>query len=193
MTNEFGRMLRGTRAAFALTLGLAGLMLGSAGSARAQIVDEAARKPFSISIGDFIPSSKDTTRIGGVHNFAAEVGYTIQRQPEQSSVSVISLGYIEREGFRTMPLTISQILRDPGTGRNNLIGIPYYYGLGVGLYNTRMSSSDTDGRNKWLFGGFVTAGLDITPMIFAEAKYHYPFKYDNKFFGGLLFSVGARF
>jgi hypothetical protein len=190
--------LRGPRRPFfARTATLAALaafaLAGASTQARAQYVDEAARKPFAFRVGDYLPTYKETRQIGGTHNLALEFDYIAQRIPESSAVSVVSVGYIERENFRMIPLTIGLIFRDPGTGRNNLLGVPYYYGVGGGLYLTRMTAPDTDGRNKYIFGGYAVGGLDLTPTLFTEAKYHYVSRYDRKWPGGLQLSVGVRF
>ncbi|MDX1934869.1 MAG: hypothetical protein SFU56_19905 [Capsulimonadales bacterium] len=165
-------------------------LIAAGGTAHAQAVDESARKSFAVRIGSYIPTEQDARRAGGTHNFSVEADWTLQRLPERSSVGVISLGFIEREKLRIIPFTLTQVFRDPGS---NFFGKPYYYGLGIGLYTVRMQFPGTDDRIKHLFGGLVTVGVDLTPTIFIDAKYHYISKYDNKFVGGTLLSVGTRF
>lgn len=158
-------------------------------AAHAQAVPDAARKPYAVKLGAFIPTNITTRQAGSTLNLYLEADATIQRQPELRSVSVFSIGYVEHDNFRMMPLTIGQIFRDPG----NSSGKDYYYGLGIGIYPTRIQGFGTSGQNKNLLGGYGVIGMEITPRIFAEAKYHYISKYDSKFVGGLIFAVGTRF
>jgi hypothetical protein len=172
--------------------GLAALTLLSTGkTAQAQFVEPSARKPFAIRLGTYIPSARDGRAAGGDYMWAIEGDYTIQRLPERSSVSVLSVGYIERNDLRIVPLTIGQIWREP---RNpDYPGKSYFYGLGLGLYNIRVSQPDTSSETKYIFGGYVTAGIDFTDKFFGEVKYHYMARIDRKFVGGLMFAVGTRF
>ena len=86
--------------------------------------------------------------------------------PALRSVSVFSIGYIEHDNFRMMPLTIGQIVRDPG----NASGKDYYYGLGVGIYPTRIQGFGTSGENKNLFGGYAVIGLDVHTAHFRRSQ-----------------------
>ncbi len=190
-TNSGARLTARFSAKWTASMALCGLaLLGVGGTARAQAVDESARKSYALRIGTFIPTEQDARRAGGTQNLAIEGDWTIQRLPERSSVGVLSVGYIEREQLRIVPVTISQIYRDPGA---NFWGKPYYYGLGIGIYSVRMNYPGTDDRVKHLLGGLVTAGLDLTSTLFIDAKYHYISKYDNEFVGGAQLAVGVRF
>lgn len=173
-----------------LSAGLAALAVTAVSSAaQAQYISPAARKPFAISIGTFIPSDDDVRKVGGTQNLAVGFDWIAQQIPERSAVSVLSLGYIERGGFKMIPATISYIIRETSTD----LGKGYYYGIGGGLYLTRVAASDTSGENKWIPGGFVVVGLDLTEKFFGELKYHYVNKYDGKFVGGTQVSIGLRF
>lgn len=167
------------------------LLAATSGEARAQFVEPAARKPFAVRLGTYIPSEPEGRAAGGDYMWALEVDYTIQRMPERTSVSIISTGFIERGDLRIIPLTVGQVWRQQG---NPLyFGESYFYGFGGGVYNVRLSAPDTSGNDKFIPGGYIHAGIDFNSKYFFETKYHYIAKYDRKFIGGLMFSVGARF
>jgi hypothetical protein len=167
------------------------LLAATGGEARAQFVEPAARKPLAVRLGVYVPSEPEGRSGGGDYMWALEVDYTIQRMPERRSISIITAGFIERNDLRIIPLTVGQVWREQG---NPLyFGESYYYGLGAGIYNVRLSAPDTSGNDKFIPGGYVHAGIELNSKYFVEAKYHYLAKYDRKFVGGLLFSVGARF
>ena len=176
------------KAACALTLGA--LMLGTTiQTAQAQTVSEGSQRPFAVKIGAFMPVNKEVRTASGTFVGAFEADMTIQRFPEKSSVSLLSVGYIARGGLRIVPITISQIFRDP----NNPSGRDYYYGLGVGLYSARLEREDTSDRVKNLLGGFGVVGLELSQSLFVEAKYHIISRYDSKNINGVQVSLGRRF
>lgn len=177
------------RAAWAAGIGLLALAV-CAPQAQAQVVDTATRKPYAIRIGDYIPSENAAQRAGDTHNLAIEFDYTVQRIAERSSVAVVSLGYIERDDLRVIPFTLSQVYREPGY---SFLGRGYYYGAGIGIYAVRLALPDTSGDVKGLFGVHALVGIDVSDTLFVDAKYHYPFHYDRKFFGGLQIGAGVRF
>lgn len=190
-TEPTSRKMRvgGLRAVGIAGMGLCALAV-SAPRAQAQVVEPATRRPYAIRIGDYIPSESDAQRAGGTHNLAIEFDYTVQRIAERSSVAVVSLGYIERDNLRIIPFTLSQIYREPGY---SFLGRGYYYGGGVGIYAVRLGLPDTSGDVKGLFGVHALVGIDVSDTLFVDAKYHYPFHYDSKFFGGLQIGAGVRF
>lgn len=172
-------------------VGVCAALLGAgAQSAHAQAVAQATRKPYAFRIGDYIPSESEAQNAGSTHNLAFEFDYTIQRVPERGSVGILSLGYIERNDLRIIPFTLTQVYRDPNV---NFAGHPVYWGGGIGIYAVRLSLPDTSGDVKGLFGLHALVGLDISDNVFIDAKYHYPFHYDRKFFGGLQVGAGVRF
>lgn len=174
----------------ALAAGLAGLTLTfGATAAKAQPVTESSRYDWAVRLGTYIPTDDDVRRAGGTHNLAVEVDWVAQRLPGQQLTSILSLGYIERDGFKLIPATISLIRREYSDDLNK----SYYYGFGGGLYQTRVRASDTSGENKWIPGGFIVMGVDLTDRYFGEFKYNYINKYDGKFVGGSQLSVGIRF
>jgi hypothetical protein len=167
------------------------LGIAATGTAQAQLTpDSAVNKPFAAKIGIFAPSGKDVRRYGSNINLALEGEYRLQVLPSNNSVTLASIGYIGGdEDFQMVPLTISQIYR----GANNFVGNSYYYGLGVGIYATKLNAPDTTGKVKGLLGGFLVAGLEARGPLFGEVKYHYVSKYDDKFVGGLQVTAGLRF
>jgi len=106
---------------------------------------------------------------------------------DSNSASILSIGYIQNNDFRMVPFTVSQVFRDRNSSR------PYYYGLGLGLYQTTLRTPETSGGSKTLFGGFVVVGLDLNGPFFLEAKYHLVSPYDRKGVSGLQATVGVRF
>ncbi|GAB4455904.1 MAG: hypothetical protein OHK0029_12850 [Armatimonadaceae bacterium] len=166
---------------------LALLFMGS--SAQAQVLDPVLLPDFAFRVGTYIPTDDDVRRAGGTHNLALEFDYIPQRFSQDNAYSVVSIGYIERDGFKLIPLTIAYIKRE----NSEYLRRPYYYGIGGGLYQTRVRAVDTSGENKWIPGGFVVAGVDLSPRLFGEIKYHYISRYDGKFVGGTQISAGIRF
>lgn len=163
--------------------------LAGATPARAQAIAPGDTRDFSVKLGTYLPLNRDTRRAGAVAIPMVEIDYTIQKFPESHFSSLLSVGFLDHASFRMMPITVSQVYRDPA----NASGFDYYYGVGVGLYNTRLRLADTDNRSKYLFGGFVVTGIDVTRTVFLEAKYHLISHYDRKDVSGLQASVGLRF
>jgi hypothetical protein len=158
-------------------------------SARAQAIAPGDQRDFSIKAGIYIPSQSQVRSASSAAIPMFEGDYMIQKFPESHFNSLLSVGYLEHARFRMIPITVSQIYRDP----NNASGVNYYYGVGVGIYETRLGLVDTSNRTKGLFGGFIVTGLDLTKTVFAEAKYHLISHYDNKNVGGFQLSAGLRF
>jgi len=173
----------------AVVWGGAALLAVGGTAARAQL-NEAVRYPFSVSVGGYLPVENDGRQAGGKYMWMGEIAYTIQDLPEYNSAGIFSIGYTERNNLRIIPFTISQIVRGKDTvfTQNN-----YFWGVGVGLYDVRASLPDTSGKAKTLFGFDVEGGIDITPRVFFDVKYHYITKYDSKFVGGFQVSIGSRF
>lgn len=165
---------------------LCGLAVAAAsGNAQAQ----SQTNSVSLKVGAFLSSGKDARRAGGREILSLEADYVVQQIPEQNQIGVLSIGYIERDNIRILPLTISQITYDS----QKVSSYSLYHGFGIGLYSAHLDVADTSGRTKTLFGGLAVVGLNLSDRTFVEAKYHYISKYDTKFIGGLQFLVGARF
>jgi hypothetical protein len=167
------------------------LGIAATGAAQAQAIsDTPVNKPLALKVGIFSPSGKDVRRYGSNVNIALEAEYRLQVLPGSNSTTLASVGFITSDqDFQMVPLTISQVFRDP----NNASRIGYYYGGGLGVYVTKLNAPDTSGRVKGLLGGFVVVGIEGRGPLFGELKYHYVSKYDNKFVGGFQTAVGYRF
>lgn len=181
---------RGTNTAFGIMTVATSLALGVLGGftpARAQNIPTAVIKPFALKLGVFGPSESKARMASASAVFSLEAEYTTQNLVElNSSYSVISVGYIQQKDLRIIPLTIGQNFTD---GRKS-----YFYGLGIGLYDVKMNLAGfTSNRDKFIFGFYGTVGLNLTKQSFVEVKYHYPYKYDKQFVGGLEGMVGLRF
>jgi hypothetical protein len=181
--------------AASLLVGAGVILLATGGVAQAQIVENdfqsgPEHKNLSIHLGAQLPSDRDIRKGGGRIIYGIEANYKIQVVPLQNSIGEIGIGYYERNDYRLIPFTLTQIWREPG---RTLFGQNYYYGGGISLNSVRFNYPDTSGNSKLLFGAHIVGGLDFGNTFFAELKYAYIFKYDGKFPGGFFPSVGMRF
>ncbi|MBC7806624.1 MAG: outer membrane beta-barrel protein [Akkermansiaceae bacterium] len=181
---------RGTNRAFGMMTVAASLSIGvlfGTTTAQAQTIPTAVTKPFALKVGAYNPSEDTARRASSDVLFSIEAEYTIQNLVElNSSYSVFSVGYINEGDLRIIPITIGQNWTD---GKQN-----YFYGGGIGLYNVKMDLAGfTSNQDKYIFGFYGTVGLNLTKQVFAELKYHYPYKYDDQFVGGFQLMAGYRF
>ena len=178
------KMLLG--AALCSTIGIA-----ATGAAHAQLTsDTPVNKPFAFKVGAFFAGGREVRRYSSNINLAIEGEYRLQVLPSSNSTVLGSIGYItSNKDFQMVPLTISQVFRDP----NNAVRSMYYYGYGFGIYATKLNSPDTTGKVKGLLGGFLVAGIEGKGPLFGEVKYHYVSKYDDRFVGGFQTTLGYRF
>lgn len=145
----------------------------------------------SIKLGFFSPGSGSARQGGGTQILSAEADMVIQYVPERSETGVLSIGYIERDNLRIIPITLSQLTHD----HKQTSGYDYYYGYGIGLYSARLNvggANTTSGASKTLIGGHAVLGLNLSESTFIEAKYLYPGRYDNQFIGGFQLMFGRR-
>jgi hypothetical protein len=166
-------------------------LLTFAGSAQAQTRSKYEVNSSAIKLGFFSPGSGQARVGGGTHILNFEADSVVQYIPERNETSVLSIGYIERDNLRIIPLTLSQLTHDAKRSSN----YDYYYGYGLGIYSARLNlggSETTSGTTKTLIGAHFVMGLNLTETTFLEAKYLYPGKYDNKFIGGLQLMYGIR-
>ncbi|MCX6367418.1 MAG: hypothetical protein NTX57_11995 [Armatimonadetes bacterium] len=187
--NWFGRLVLKNLLQVATVCGLSLLTLS--GSAHAQTRNRYDVNSSSIKLGFFTPGSGVGRQAGGsqILNFEAET--VVQYIPERNENSVFSIGYIERDNFRIIPVMLSQITHD----NKRTSGYDYYYGYGLGVFSTRLNSggvTTTSGSTKNLIGAQAVMGLNLTESTFLEFKYLYPAKYDNQFVGGLQVMFGMR-
>jgi hypothetical protein len=181
---------RGTNRAFGMMTVAASLTIGvlcGTSTAQAQLIPPAVNKPFAVKLGAYNPSENTARRASSDVLFSIEAEYTVQNLIElNASYSTISVGYIREGGLRIIPITVGQNFTD---GRQN-----YFYGAGLGLYNVKMELPGfTSNQDKYIFGVYGVLGLNITKQVFAEVKYHYPYKYDDQFVGGFQLMGGYRF
>ena len=170
----------------------AGLMLPTLIGAAARAQDTPGEKPLAAKAGFFFPTDSAARDAGGNGMLLLEVDYTLQTLIDNSTLlghTSIGIGYTERRDLRIIPITLSETFRDsraaPGTG--------YYYGVGLGLYLTRLESGSTSGDTKNLFGGYAVGGVSLGSNLFAEAKYHLISRYDGKNVSGIQVTIGTRF
>ena len=166
-------------------------LLTLSGSAQAQTKNKYAVNSSAVKLGFYSPGSGQARKGGGTQILNFEADTVIQYIPERNESSVLSIGYIERDNLRIIPLTLSQLTHD----NKRTSGYDYYYGYGLGLYSARLNLGGTDttsGTTKTLIGAHFVFGLNLTESTFIETKYLYPGKYDDKFIGGLQVMYGMR-
>lgn len=166
-------------------------LLTLSGSAQAQTKNKYDVNSSSIKLGFFSPGSSQARRGGGTQILNLEADTVVQYIPERNENSVLSIGYIERDNLRIIPITLTQLTHDNKRTSN----YDYYYGYGLGIYSARLNlggADTTSGTTKTLIGAQFVLGLNLTESTFVEAKYLYPSKYDNKFIGGLQIMFGMR-
>jgi hypothetical protein len=166
-------------------------LLTLSGSAQAQTHSRNEVNSSAIKLGFYSPGSGQARQGGGTQILNLEAQTVVQYIPERNESSVLGIGYIERDNFRLIPITISQLIHD----NKRTSGYDFFYGYGLGLYSARLNlggSETTSGQTKTLIGAHFVMGLNLTEKTFLEAKYLYPAKYDNKFVGGLQVMFGMR-
>lgn len=145
----------------------------------------------AFKLGFFNPGSGPARQGGGTQILSAEADLVIQYIPERSETGVVSIGYIERDNLRIIPITLSQLTHDKKQTSN----YDYYHGYGIGIYSARLNIggvNSTSGETKTLIGAHAVLGLNLSESTFIEAKYLYPGRYDNQFIGGLQIMFGRR-
>lgn len=164
------------------------LLTVSSGAWAQQIDNKYAVNGTAIKLGFFSPGSGAARRGGGSQILNIEGDLIVQHVADRNETGVLSIGYIERDNLRIIPITLSQLTHKSA-------GYDYYYGYGIGLYSTRLNlggATTTSGASKTLIGAHATLGLNLTATTFIEAKYLYPGRYDNQFIGGLQIMFGRR-
>lgn len=169
---------------------LSGLALAAlSGGAWAQSTGHDNRaNSMAIKLGFYAPSKSTARTAGGDSLFSIEGDYVIQSVPERNETSVLSLGYIERDDLRILPLTLSQITHD----HKRTSAYDFYYGYGIGLYSIRLNTPETSGNTKVMPGAAFTFGLNLSSSTFIEAKYHYISHYEKQDVRGFQLFLGAR-
>ena len=160
-----------------------------AGPSAAQTPSADTGTSMAVRVGSFSPAKSYARSESGNGIFSIEADLTLQRVPERHESSVLSIGYIEKNNLRILPLTLSQITHD----RRRTSGYDFYYGYGVGLYSIRLGGASTTGNTKVMPGALATFGLNLSDSTFVEARYHYTSDYESKDVRGLQLSLGVRF
>ena len=166
-------------------------LLTLSGGAQAQTRSKYDVNSSAVKLGFYSPGGGVARKGGGMQILNFEADTVIQHIPEHNESSVLSIGYIERDGLRIIPVTVSQIIHD----EKRTSAYDYYYGYGLGIYSARLNvggSDTTSGAIKTLIGAHVVFGVSLTETTFVEARYLYPSKYDNKFIGGIQLMFGKR-
>lgn len=166
-------------------------LLTFGGSAQAQTRSKYEVNSSAIKLGFYSPGSGQARSGGGTHILSIEGDTVVQHVPERNETSVLSVGYIERDNLRIIPITLSQLTHDA----KRTSSYDYYYGYGLGIYSARLNlggTETTSGATKTLIGAHFVLGLNLTETTFLETRYLYPAKYDDKFIGGLQVMYGIR-
>lgn len=161
-----------------------------ASSAHAQVSDLAQRVGSStLKIGVYSPDKPSVRDVAGknILNFSYET--IIQNVIERNETSTFSIGYIEQDALRIIPITVSQITRD----NKKTSGYDFFTGYGVGLYAMRLDTLSTTGNTKVMPGFHFIAGLNLTTRSFIEARYHLTSHYETINPSGLNIAYGIRF
>ena len=157
--------------------------------ARAAHAQDTGLLPVRVKIGALLPTDSTTKDEAGDIIPAGEVDVRI---PRFLGGSFVSLGYQDRGGLRTVPLTISRTFAPknpvkPVTGNA-------YFGLGLGAYFLKGDDGIGSSESKTTVGGFAQAGYQFPNPYFIEAKYQLVAeKADGLSANGLMLFVGRRF
>ena len=157
--------------------------------ARAARAQDTGLLPLRVKVGALFPTESRTKDRAGSVAPAAELDVRI---PRLFGGSFASIGYQDRGGLRTVPITISRTF-GPKNILKPVTGNPYF-GLGAGVY--LLNGDDGIGRSqsKTTVGGFAQAGYQFPNPYFIEAKYQLVAqKADGLSANGLLLFVGRRF
>ena len=157
--------------------------------ARAAHAQDTGLLPVRVKIGALLPTDGTTKDEAGDIIPAAELDVRI---PRLFGGSFASIGYQDRGGLRTVPITISRTfgpknILKPVTGNA-------YFGLGAGVYLLKGDDGIGDSQSKTTVGGFAQAGYQFPNPYFIEAKYQLVAqKADGLSANGLMLFVGRRF
>lgn len=161
--------------------------------ARAAKAQDTGLLPVRVKVGALLPTESRTKDRAGDIIPAAELDLRIPRLFGTSGGSTFaSIGYQDRGGLRTIPITISRTF-SPKNPLKVVTGAPYF-GLGAGVYLLNGDDKFGSSESKTTFGGFAQAGYQFPNPYFIEAKYQLVAgKADGLSPNGLLLFVGRRF
>ncbi len=158
--------------------------------ARAAQAQDTGLLPVRVKIGALLPTDSTTKDQAGDIIPAAELDVKIPRLFGGNTFA--SIGYQDRGGLRTVPLTISRTF-GPKNPLKIVTGNPYF-GLGAGVYFLNGDDGVGSSESKTTVGGFAQAGYQFPNPYFIEAKYQLVAqKADGLSANGLLLFVGRRF
>ena len=149
--------------------------------------------PLRVKIGAALPTQSETKdRVGDIIP-AAELDLRIPRLFSGGKGSTYaSIGYQDRGGLRTIPLTLSRTF-SPVNPLKVATGNPYF-GLGLGAYFLEGDDGVGSSQSKTTFGGFAQVGYQFPNPYFVEAKYQLvASKADGLSPNGLVLFVGRKF
>ena len=149
--------------------------------------------PVRIKIGALLPTQSQTRDRAGSVIPAAELDLRIPKLfSGGKGGTYASIGYQDRGGLRTIPLTISRTFA-PINPLKAATGNPYF-GLGIGAYFLNGDNGNGSSQSKTTFGGFAQAGYQFPNPYFIEAKYQLvASKADGLSPNGLMLFVGRKF
>lgn len=149
--------------------------------------------PLRIKIGALLPTESRTKNRTGSVIPAAELDLRIPRLfAGGGGGTYASIGYQDRGGLRTIPLTLSRTFA-PKNPLKVVTGNPYF-GLGAGVYFLQGNDKIGRSESKTTFGGFAQVGYQFPNPYFIEAKYQLVSgKADGLSPNGLLLFVGRKF
>ncbi len=149
--------------------------------------------PVRVKIGALLPTQSQTKDRAGDIMPAAELDLRIPRLfSGGKGGTYASIGYQDRGGLRTVPLTLSRTFA-PINPLKAATGNPYF-GVGLGAYFLQGDDGFGSSQSKTTFGGFAQAGYQFPNPYFIEAKYQLVAgKADGLSPNGLLLFVGRRF
>lgn len=149
--------------------------------------------PVRVKIGALLPTDSNTKDQAGDIIPAAELDLRIPRLfAGGNGGTYASIGYQDRGGLRTIPITISRTFA-PINPLKAATGNPYF-GLGIGAYFLQGDDGIGSSESKTTVGGFAQAGYQFPNPYFIEAKYQLVAqKADGLSANGLLLFVGRKF
>ena len=157
--------------------------------ARAARAQSTGLLPLRVKVGALLPSNSSTKDRAGSVIPAAELDLRI---PRFLGGSFASIGYQDRGGLRTVPITISRTF-GPANPLQAVTG-NVYFGVGAGVYLLQGDDGIGSSRSKTTLGGFGQVGYQFPNPYFVEAKYQAVVgKADGLTPNGLLLFVGRRF
>ena len=149
--------------------------------------------PLRVKIGAVLPTQSETKDRAGDIIPAAELDVRIPKLfSGGKGGTYASIGYQDRGGLRTIPLTLSRTFA-PINPLKAATGNPYF-GLGIGAYFLNGDNGIGASKSKTTFGGFAQAGYQFPNPYFIEAKYQLVAgKADGLSPNGLVLFVGRKF